>query len=165
MNTLIKPPRLRPGDRIATVSPSWGCAGSPDARWRYELGVQRLKSEFGLEAAAMSHSLKGEDYLDTHPEARAEDLMTAFADPSIKGILANIGGSDSLRLLPYMDFDVIHNHPKVFIGYSDITSVHLMCLHAGLSTFYGANLLTTIADPQGLHPYSKHWFQKALFDV
>jgi len=161
---LIKPPKLNPGDRIATVSLSWGCAGDPDIRWRYDLGVSRLKSEFGLEAVAMPHSLMGEDYIRDHPEARAEDLMTAFTDPSIKGIIANIGGNDSIRLLPYIDFDVIRNHPKVFIGYSDIINVHLMCYKAGLATFYGANLLTTIAEPQGIHPYIRYWFQKALFD-
>jgi len=162
---LLKPPKLNPGDKIATVSPAWGCAGDPDKRWRYDLGVARLKSEFGLEAVAMPHSLKGEDYLQTRPEARAEDLMTAFADPSVKGIIANIGGNDSIRLLPYIDFDVIRSNPKVFIGYSDIMSVHLMCQKAGLATFYGANLLSTLAaDPRELHPYSRYWFHKALFE-
>jgi len=161
---LIKPPKLNPGDKIATVSLSWGCAGNPDIRWRYNLGVSRLKSEFGLETVAMTHSLMGEDYIREHPAERAEDLMTAFADPSIKGIIANIGGDDSIRLLPYIDFDMIRNHPKVFIGYSDIANVHLMCFKAGLATFYGANLLTTVAEPQGMHPYSRHWLKKSLFD-
>ena len=123
-----------------------------------------MKSEFGLEAVAMTHSLMGEVYLRDHPEDRAEDLMIAFADPYIKGIIANIGGNDSIRLLPYIDFDMIRNNPKVFIGYSDIINVHLMCYKAGLTTFYGANLLTTIADPQGIHPYNRYWFQKSLFD-
>ncbi|MCL2774610.1 MAG: LD-carboxypeptidase [Oscillospiraceae bacterium] len=162
--TLIKPLKLNPGDKIATVSLAWGCAGEPDMRWRYDLGVLRLKSEFGLEAVAMPHSLESEDYIRNHPESRAEDLMTAFADPSVKGIIANIGGNDSIRLLPYIDFDVIQNNPKVFIGYSDILNIHLMCLKAGLTTFYGANLLTTIAEPQGLHPYSRYWLKKVLFD-
>ena len=162
--TLIKPPKLNSGDKIATVSLSWGCAGNPDILWRYDLGVSRLKSEFGLEAVAMAHSLMGEDYVRDHPKERAEDLMAAFADPSIKGIIATIGGNDSIRLLPYIDFDLIRNHPKVFIGYSDIINVHLMCHKAGLATFYGANLLTTVADPQGMHPYSRYWLQKSLFD-
>lgn len=161
---LIKPHRLNPGNKVATVSLAWGCAGNSDMRWRYDLGVLRLKSEFGLEAVAMPHSLKGEDYIHNHPEARAEDLMMAFADPSIKGIIANIGGNDSIRLLPYIDFNVIRDNPKIFIGYSDILNIHLMCHKAGLTTFYGANLLTTIAEPQGLYPYSRYWLQKTLFD-
>ncbi|MDR3312831.1 MAG: LD-carboxypeptidase [Oscillospiraceae bacterium] len=162
---LKKPAKLHPGDKIATVSLSWGCAGDADIHWRYALGVARLKSEFGLEAVPMRHALQGEDYIAKHPEARAEDLMAAFADPSLRGVIANIGGNDAIRLLPYVDFDVIRSNPKVLIGYSDTTSIHLMCQSAGLSTFYGANLLTNIADPQGLHPYSKHWFRKALFDA
>ena len=162
--SLIKPPKLNFGDKVATVSLSWGCAGNPDIRWRYDLGVSRLKSEFGLVAVAMTHSLMGEDYVRDHPEDRARDLMAAFTDPSIKGIIANFGGNDSIRLLPFIEIDVIRNHPKVFIGYSDIINVHLMCYKAGLATFYGANLLTTIADPQGIHPYSRHWLQKTLFE-
>ena len=64
-----------------------------------------------LEAVAMTHSLMGEDYVSDHPEDRAGDLMDAFADPSIKGIIANVGGNDSIRLLPYIDFNVIRSHP------------------------------------------------------
>jgi len=165
MTRLIKPPKLSPGDKIATVSPSWGCAGDPAVRWRYDLGVSRLESEFGLTVVPMPHSLKGGEYLKTRPEARAEDLMTAFADPAIKGIISNIGGNDSVRLLPYIDSNVIHNNPKVFIGYSDIINIHLLCFKAGLSTFYGANLLTTIADPQGFSPYVKTRLHQALFET
>jgi len=161
---LNKPKKLKRGDKVATVSLSWGCAGEPDVRWRYDLGAERLRSEFGLQAVAAPHSLRGEAYIRDHPEARAGDLMAAFADPSVKGIIANIGGNDSIRMLPYIDFDVIRNNPKVFIGYSDIMSCHLMCLKAGLATFYGANLLTTVAEPRGMHPYSRYWLQKALFE-
>ena len=108
---LIKPPKLTPGDKVATVSLSWGGVGNSDIRWRYDLGVSRLKSVFGLEAVAMTHSFMGQDYLRDHPKDRARDLMEAFTDPSIKGIIANIGGNDSIRLLPFIDFDVIRN-PK-----------------------------------------------------
>lgn len=163
--TLIKPPKLNLGDKIATVSLSWGCAGDPDIRWRYDLGVSRLKNEFGLEAVAMPHSLKGEEYIRNHPEARAEDFMAAFADSSIKGIITNIGGNDSIRLLPYIDFDVIKKNPKVFIGYSDIMNCHLMCMKAGLSTFYGANLLTTFGEPGNIPSYTVKHFKNVFFHV
>jgi hypothetical protein len=59
----IKPPKLNPGDTIATVSPAWGCAGDNDTRWRYDLGVKRLKDEFGLIAKPMPYSLRSADYL------------------------------------------------------------------------------------------------------
>jgi muramoyltetrapeptide carboxypeptidase LdcA involved in peptidoglycan recycling len=160
---LTKPPKLNPGDTIATVSPAWGCAGDGSIRWRYDLGVRRLNEEFGLNVKPMPYSMRGADYLAANPQARAEDLITAFADPSVKGIIANIGGNDSIRLLPYIDEKVIRENPKVFIGYSDIMSVHLMCLKAGLATFYGANLLPNLGDPQKLHPYTKYWLEKTLF--
>jgi muramoyltetrapeptide carboxypeptidase LdcA involved in peptidoglycan recycling len=113
VNVLIKPKKLQPGDRVTTVSPSWGGAGEPALRWRYEQGVKRLEEIFGLKVIPMPNSLKGGDYLYKNPQARAEDLMTAFKDESIKGIIANIGGEDSIRLLPYIDFDVIRENPKI----------------------------------------------------
>ena len=81
---LIKPNKLKAGDRIATVSPSWGGAGEPELRWRYDQGVRRLEDIFGLKVIPMPNSLKGGDYLYNNPKARAEDLMTAFRDESIK---------------------------------------------------------------------------------
>ncbi|MBQ7825496.1 MAG: LD-carboxypeptidase, partial [Clostridia bacterium] len=72
--------------------------------------------------------------------------------------------SDSHKLLPFLDPYTILQHPKIFCGYSDVTTLHLHCHHLGLSTFYGPNLLTTIAEIPDWHPYSKSWLIKALFD-
>jgi muramoyltetrapeptide carboxypeptidase LdcA involved in peptidoglycan recycling len=80
----------------------------------------------------MPNALKGIKYLDEHPEARASDLMDAFRDKEIKAIFSAIGGDDSIRLLPYIDFDVIKNNPKIFTGFSDTTSNHMMMYKAGL---------------------------------
>lgn len=79
---MIKPKKLSVGDTIATISPSWGCAGSARVRWQYELGVQRLR-ELGLQVVAAPNSLKG----------------TSF--------LRNIGGNDSVRLLPFLEPEMI----------------------------------------------------------
>ncbi|WP_042225088.1 S66 family peptidase [Oceanobacillus manasiensis] len=160
---LTKPNKLQPGDKVATISPSWGGAGDPEIRWRYEQGVQRLEEVFGLKVVAMPHSLKGTDYIDSHPEARAEDLMDAFQDKSIKAIITNIGGSDSIRMLPYIDFDVIRDNPKVFMGYSDVTIPHLLCHKAGLSSFYGPAILTDFAENVKMDPYTVNYIQKTLF--
>src|SRR5699024_10664169 len=143
---LIKPKKLKPGDTVATVSPSWGGAGEPEIRWRYEQGVKRLEEVFGLEVVAMPNSLKGAKYLYKNPHARGEDLMTAFKDEQIKGIITNIGGDDSIRLLPHIDFEVIRQNPKVFMGYSDVTISHLFCHKAGISSFYGPAILTDFAE-------------------
>lgn len=158
---MLKPPKLNIGDTIATISPAWGCAGDPDIRWKYELGVQRLK-ELGLQVIAAPNSLKGEAFLKEHPEARAEDVMWAFEKSQVKAILANIGGNDSHKLLPYLKPEVIRGNPKILCGYSDVMNLHLYCYRLGLSTFYGPNLLTTIAEAQGWHSYSKYWFQKVF---
>jgi muramoyltetrapeptide carboxypeptidase LdcA involved in peptidoglycan recycling len=139
MKPLIKPPKLNVGDKIATVSLSWGGAG--DKLWRYEIGKKRLKEVFGLEVIEMPNTLKSSEFIYLHPEKRAEDLMNAFRDPTIKGIISCIGGSDSVRLLPYIDFEVIKSNSKIFIGYSDTTIAHFMCYKAGISSFYGPAVL------------------------
>ena len=65
------------------------------------------------------------------PKARADDLMAAFTDRTIEGIISTIGGEDSIRTLPYLDLDLIRNNPKVFIGFSDTTISHAACFKAG----------------------------------
>ena len=80
----------------------------------------------------MPNALKGIDYLYRHPEARAQDLMDAFRDPSIKAVFNAIGGDDTIRLLPYIDFEVLRNNPKIFTGFSDSTTNHFMMHKAGL---------------------------------
>src|SRR5690625_24555 len=111
----------------------------------------------------MPNSIKGVDYLYKNQKARAEDLMTAFRDKSIKGIIANIGGDDSIRLLPYIDFDVIRDNPKVFMGYSDVTVSHLFCHKAGISSFYGPAILTDFAENIEMHPYTIELINRTLF--
>ncbi|MBM7621925.1 muramoyltetrapeptide carboxypeptidase LdcA involved in peptidoglycan recycling [Bacillus tianshenii] len=159
----IKPKKLQPGDIVATVSPSWGGAGEPELRWRYEQGVKRLEEVFCLKVIPMPNSLKGGDYVYENPQARAEDLVAAFKDERIKGIITNIGGDDSIRLLPYMDFDVIRDNPKIFMGYSDVTISHLFCLKAGISTFYGPAILTDFAENVEMDPYTIEMVNRTLF--
>ena len=87
---LIKSRHLKPGDRIAVVSPSWGGPGK--FPHRYEAGVRQLEEGFGVEVVEMKHTRATPEFVAAHPEARAADLMAAFADPSIAGIIASIGG-------------------------------------------------------------------------
>ena len=159
---LMKPKMLQPGDKVATISLSWGGAGEPSIRWRYDLGVKRLQEVFGLEVVAMPNSLKGSDFVYENPETRAEDLMAAFRDPSIKAIISNIGGSDSIRLLPYIDFDVIRENPKIFMGYSDTTISHLFCLKAGLASFNGPAIITEFAENGEMHEYTVDSIRRTL---
>nr|WP_294357583.1 LD-carboxypeptidase [uncultured Clostridium sp.] len=103
MINLIKPPALKRGDKIATVSLSWGGAGDKEILWRYNQGKERLQEEFGLEVIEMEHTLKGSEYLYNHPEKRAEDFMNAFKDNSIKGIFSCIGEDGEKNLIQFKE--------------------------------------------------------------
>lgn len=159
---LIKPKMLKRGDTVAVISPSWGCAGAPRVRWQYKLGAKRL-GELGLNVVSAPNALRGTKFLHDNPQARAEDFIWAFENNAVKAVIANIGGSDSVRLLPFLSAETVRNNPKIFCGYSDVMTLHLFCRRAGLSTFYGDNLLTTVAEAQGWHDYSRGSFTSTLF--
>lgn len=164
MLNLITPSKLNRGDKVAAVSLSWGGAGDNDIIWRYEQGKKRLREVFGLEVVEMPNTLMGSEYIYNHPEKRAEDLMTAFSDKTIKAVIACIGGNDSIRMLPYIDFNIIKNNPKIFSGYSDSTITHLMCLKAGLSSFYGPSVLNDFAENVSMSKYTADWINKIWFN-
>lgn len=163
MKQLIKPNKLQEGDTIATISISGGRAGDSDLLWRYKLGKKRLEDVFGLKIIETPNALKGTDFLYKNPQKRAEDLMWALKNPEVKGIISNMGGDDSARLLPYIDFDVIHDNPKVFMGYSDITTLTIYFAYAGVMSYYGPNVLTPIAQPVCLDSYTEKAIRKTLF--
>lgn len=163
MNELIKPRKLKKGDTIATISISGGRAGDADMLQRYNIGKKRLKEIFGLNVIETPNALKGSRFIYNNPKARVDDLMWALKNPNVKGIIANMGGDDSYRLLPYIDYDVIRNNPKVMMGYSDISTLHNVFTYAGVTSFYGPNILTPIAQPGELDSYTKHWIERVLF--
>lgn len=160
---MIIPEKLKKGDTVATISTSWGCAGAPRVRWKYEQGCSRLR-ELGLNVVAAPNSLRGTTYLRDDPKARAEDVEWAFENREVKAIIANIGGNDTDRILPYISAKSIKNNPKILCGYSDVLALHLFCYRQGLMTYYGDNLLTDIAENGNWHPYSRKWFEKAFFN-
>lgn len=160
---LIKPESLKRGDKVATVSLSWGGAGDSDILWRYNQGKKRLEEDFGLQVVEMPNTLKGSDYVYNNPESRAKDLMMAFKDKSIKAIFSCIGGEESIRMLPYIDFQVIRDNPKIFMGYSDTTITHMICLKAGISSFYGPSILAEFAENVEMFEFTTHFINKVLF--
>lgn len=159
---MIRPPRLRRGSRVAAVSLSWGGPGA--FPHRYAAGKRQLEEEFGVVVTETAHALREPEWLARNPRARAEDLMTAFADPGIDGIISTIGGSDSIRLLPHLDLSVIRNNRKVFLGYSDTTVTHCVCRKAGLVTFYGPSFMAGFAENGGMFPYLVDSVRRTLFD-
>jgi muramoyltetrapeptide carboxypeptidase LdcA involved in peptidoglycan recycling len=148
---MLKPRKLKPGDKVAAISLSWGGPGAYPHR--YEAGKKQFSEEFGVEVVETRHALKDPAWLAKHPEARASDLMEAFSDRSISGIISTTGGDESIRLLPYVRSEVIASNPKVFLGYSDTTVSHLMCFRAGLVSFYGPAFMSGFAENVGMFPY------------
>ncbi len=161
MIELIRPQGLSKGDKVATISLSWGGAG--ELPHRYAKGKERLEKIFGLEVVETEHALESAAWISENPEARANDLMSAFLDPSIKAIISNIGGEDSVRLLKYIDIDVIRENPKIFLGFSDSTVTHFICLRAGLSSFYGTSLLVGFAENKKMYEYQVQDIFRTLF--
>ena len=102
-------------------------------------------------------------YLSKNPKARADDLMAAFADETIEGIISTIGGEDSIRTLPYLDLDLIRNNPKVFMGFSDTTISHAVCFKTGLVSFYGPSFMAGFAENCGMFPYMVDSVRHTLF--
>lgn len=160
---MIKPKRLKEGDRIAVVSLSWGGLGDAGLIHRYYIAKERLEKDFGLEVVCMPHALKGSDFVAKYPQLRAKDLMDAFKDPSIAGIICAIGGDDTIRTLPFVDIDVIRNHPKIFMGYSDSTVNHLMMYKAGLVSFYGPTIMCEFGEYVRMFDYTKKAVRDILF--
>ena len=163
MKDLIVPKKIKAGDTVAFISISGGRAGDPDMKERYETGKRRFEEIFNVKVVETPHALMGSAYLYQHPEKRAEDLMWALQNREISAIICNQGGDDSYRVLPYIDTQVIHDNPKVFMGYSDIATWMAVFAYAGVRAYYGPTVLTPIAQPVALDAYTEEAIRRTLF--
>jgi len=132
MTPLIKPPRLRKGDVIGLVAP-----GGYTSDASIDKAVRHIESlGFRVKQGAWLREVWG-NYGGT-VAARIADLHAMFRDPEVKAIWAIRGGSGCISLLKHLDYRLIRSHPKILLGYSDITALHLAVKrHAGLVTFHG----------------------------
>lgn len=160
---MIKPKRLNKGDKIAIVSLSWGGLGDEQFIHKYHIAKDRLENDFGLQVVTMPNALKGSQFVAAHPELRAKDLMDAFEDKSIRAIFCAIGGDDTIRLLPYIDYEIIRSNPKIFMGYSDSTINHFMLYKAGLGSFYGPSVMCEFGEYVKMFDYTSSSVQDILF--
>jgi muramoyltetrapeptide carboxypeptidase LdcA involved in peptidoglycan recycling len=140
---LIKPTRLKRGDTVAVLSPSWG--GPSLYPHVFDLGLDQLKSRFGLKVKEFPTARRPNDELYLDPKSRAGDLNRAFADPEVGAMITSIGGDDSVRILPYLDVDLILKNPKVFMGFSDTTTMLSYLNTKGLVTFNGPSIMAGFA--------------------
>jgi muramoyltetrapeptide carboxypeptidase len=151
----VKPPRLKPGDTVGLVMPS-------SAQWDpgpVEVLLESL-SVLGLKGKLGGHVFDRRGYFAGRDEDRAADINAMFADPEVNAIHCIRGGWGAARLLPLLDWAAIARHPKIFIGYSDITAL-LLSLHAktGLVTFHG---------PVGAsrwNPFNVDWMKRVLWNA
>lgn len=132
----IKPPRLRHGDTIGIVAPA---SAPPDPK-AIDRSVEVLK-KLGFVPKLAKNVRKRWGFLAGTDRERAGDLMDMFGDRKVNAILCVRGGYGSARLLPLLNYEMIRKHPKIFIGYSDITSLHCAFLKcSNLISFHGPML-------------------------
>ena len=152
-SSLIKPPRLRPGQTVGLVAP----AGYPKEAARIDAAVARIAAlGFVVRPGRFLGARHG--YFAGTDAERAADLNEMFADGEIAGIFTLRGGYGSSRLLPLLDYAAIRRHPKFLCGYSDITAIlNTITQRTGLVTFHGP-----IAD-QPFTPYAVAELEKIAF--
>ena len=155
---LAKPAPLFKGDTIGVVAPSY----APHAAWLFR-GVKAME-EAGYNVILESEVEKERRFHRREDEQRAASLMKMWSNPNVKAVIAATGGYGAVRVIPYLDPDIFRRNPKAFVGYSDITALHLWLMRrAQLRVFHGptlddlfpgfsdptvASLLSALTDPR-----------------
>jgi len=144
---LIRPPRLRPGDRVAFVSPS---SGPPLKHVRFRGALKNgiaFFEQLGLRPFLSRSAQEDPGYLARDIELRAGDLSQLARDPDVRGIFCLAGGASGMELLASLDYAAFRADPKVLVGFSDATAfLDAITLRSGVVTFYGENVLFGYAD-------------------
>ncbi len=158
MKKFIELKKLKPGDQVAVISP----AGDAAARfpWVYELGITRLKEEFGLEPKEYPSTLK----LAASHEDKAKDLIAAFSDPNNKAAFATIGGFDQIQMLKLLDSSIFVDNPKPFFGSSDNTQLVNFLWRYGIPSYYCGSIMPQLAFPGAMPDLSIEYLKHAIFD-
>ncbi|WND38177.1 LD-carboxypeptidase [Streptomyces sp. BB1-1-1] len=157
MTPIAYPPKPSPGDRVAVVSPSSGLPGLFPLP--YELGLERLRKEYGLEPVEYPATRK----MGSTPAERAADIHAAFADPGVKAVIASIGGDDQITVLPLLDRELIRANPKPFFGTSDNTNLLAYLRNTGIVGYHGASVMVELGRPGAMHPQTADSLRAALF--
>jgi muramoyltetrapeptide carboxypeptidase LdcA involved in peptidoglycan recycling len=151
------PPKPRPGDKVAVLSPSAGLPGILPLP--YELGIRRIRKDFGLVTVEYPTTRA----MGASAVARAADIHSAFADPAIAAVFASIGGDGQITLLPYLDAELLRAHPKPFFGHSDNTCLLAYLAGLGIVGYHGGSVMVEFGRPQSMHPATADSLRAALF--
>ena len=159
---MLKPARLKRGDKVALLSPSSSAGAFFPRRIDRAAGVLR---DIGYDPVVMPTSQAHDHGSAGTAAARVKDLHTAFADPEIRGIFCNIGGESANELLTELDYDMIAANPKIFCGYSDVTLLHFaIARRTGLVTFYGPMAMTQLGEFPAPHEFTMDHLHRAIAD-
>jgi muramoyltetrapeptide carboxypeptidase len=157
MTEPLKPNALRRGDVISVIAPA-----GPVVRKRIEKAFAELRSR-GYRIKTHGDVFRASGYLAGDDETRAAELMAAFTDPESKAVWCARGGYGVARILDRIDFDLIRRHPKVFVGFSDITALHLALQnHTGMVTFHGPNLQDGFGADDGISKTTEDALWRAI---
>jgi muramoyltetrapeptide carboxypeptidase len=151
---LLRPRVLKAGNTAGVIAPSTAVF-DPDTL----AAAERTMRHFGLKLKWGKYVRQRSEYQASVRE-RVEDLHSMFRDPEIDAVFAIRGGYGSEHLLDSIDYDLIRANPKVFLGFSDITALHLAIQQkTGLVTFHGPVALSSFTD------YTQGYFRKAVFET
>lgn len=158
MKLMAQLSKFKKGDKVAILSPSFAAPGRfPHV---YELGLKRLREIFELEPVAFPATGK----LGASGEERAADLISAFEDKSIKGIITSLGGNDQVTYVKSLPPEPFIQNPKPFFGYSDNTHFANFLWMNGVSSFYGGALFTQFAMEGKIDDFTLKYLKIALFE-
>jgi muramoyltetrapeptide carboxypeptidase len=152
---ILKPPVLRSGDTVGMVAPASNAYEPEDI-----VLAQETMQQYGFKVVLGKHIADQYGYLAGQDRDRAADINEMFRRPDIRGIVTFSGGYGCCRLLPFLDYGLMRQNPKVIVGHSDITSL-LLAIHrqTGLITFHGSSGLTGVGD------YAIAHFKRAIMST
>jgi len=155
---MLHPPKAREGDRVAVLSPAFAAPAVSVAI--HEQAMRRLTALTGLVPVEYPTTRQ----LGASPEARAADVNEAFADPSIRAILATIGGDDQILVTPHLDPVLAQADPKPFLGYSDNTNILNWLWRHGVAGFYGGSTQVHLGAGPAIDEVHARSLRAALLD-
>lgn len=152
---LIRPKALRPGDTVGVITPSTPVI-DPDRL----AAAERTIKYFGLRLKMGRNVGRRSSDFRSFVNERLDDLHSMFSDKEVRAVFCLRGGYGSPQILDRIDYELIRRNPKIFLGFSDITALHL-AIHkrAGLVTFHGPNVASSFPG------YTQQHFRRALFET